>query len=747
MAVGGCSMKRWILAFLVMLAASPGWAAPRVIGPAKSYGDYTTSLVFSANDATDSSAIGVSGFCSVRATLQGSDALSLYAVTSSTATASSGTLLKAFTASTSPSNPLFTFTASTQYVKAVATSSSTGGSIMQIDCSPLVGTIGTDAAGLEGAYMTPTTLGYLANLKEFEGLDPTIPWTRYWIDPYGGSDSNPGTYDYPFKTLSKWKELAAFGTWFTIKNGGRDRPMYISQQTFPFPTTESCVVGETVTYDAGASTSRILDIDVAKAVIVFETLTGSRATAADVITTGSQSGASCSWTLGTRVPSIWDGTLALCSLDNTDSCSIANRYTGTGCTTGTCYSAIESQISLATTPVRYDGRIVSIIDAEDPINRPVIHSDKVSLGELDNTALGSNSDRNGLFIAGGSSSYGCLGVANIKVDAVIDDVISSHQEGCVKTLNVYADRVWNVANGSNNNVVTTHGGTSGRGGVISVNGGGVGYIYTDTQGSPVAPTSTGDSAAFMILINGDYLVDATNQSGTNGLAPMKATGGRMSFLDVDGYCRNLPGGTAGCQGWTVSASDGDSTFDFIRSMARTTNTSAGAAISLTGVSSNTIAAKIYRSSFHSNGTPSRGIFTNGSSGSISIDVKGTIFDNLDFYVYDFSSPATTLTGSISGVYDEDTTNIFHFANPGADYTTAASADAASGVAVLSDAYSIQTDATEYTTDFGGRCASTGECFDAYSETFSADFPEVIYDYLPIGIRGYLESGSRSYGAR
>lgn len=743
-------MKHFLYSLvLVFLAAAPAWSAPTLTPLNRPVSVSGGILYFGANDSADSAAVGVSGFCSVRASLQGSDAVSLYAITSATTAASSGTLLKAFTASTSPSNPIYTFTASTQWVKAVATSSSTGGSTVTIECSPLFGsTGGVDAAGVDGAYMTPTTTNYLSNLKNFEGLDQTIPWTRYWIDPYSGSDANPGTYERPFKTLSKWKEMAAFGTWFTIKNGGRDRPMYVSNQTYPFPTTESCVVGETVTYDAGGSTSRILDIDVAAGKIVFETLTGGSIDAADVITGGSQSGAACAWTLGTREPSIWDAAVVgtyLCSIDNTDTCTSGQRYTtGAHCAVGTCGAAIEAAIALDDTPTRYEGRIVTILDVEDPENRPIIHGDSLSLGELDNTALGSNSDRNGLFITDHANSYGCLGVANIITEKIIDDIISQHQEGCVRALNVYSRSVLNVANALNDNVITTHGGSSGRGGVVSVNGGGVDFRYSDSAGSPVAPTGV----SHMILIGGEYVTDLANTSDTDIFNIMGATGGNITAIGVDGFCKNLPALSNGCNGWAIAVSDGTSSFDFIRSVARTLEL--GAAASRAGISMQTsstysLSSKIYRSSFYSSPNAAWGIYSDVDSASGTLDIRGAIFDNLDIYMWDDSSPASSWSGTISGVYDNDGTNAWRFA--GSTVTTASAADALTPINVLSDSRSIQSDVTEYTTDFGNRCAATGECWDSYDETFYVDFAEVVYDYLPVGIRGYLESGSRNYGAR
>ena len=127
-------MKRWILALLVMLAASPGWAEPRISGPSKSYGPATTTVTFATGDTADSPAIAVSGFCSVRYQQSSGDDASLYAVTTADTATSSGVLLASFTSSTTAAT---TFVAGTRWVKAVATDATAGGSVMTIECAPM----------------------------------------------------------------------------------------------------------------------------------------------------------------------------------------------------------------------------------------------------------------------------------------------------------------------------------------------------------------------------------------------------------------------------------------------------------------------------------------------------------------------------------------------------------------------------------------------------------------------------------
>ncbi len=137
--------------FLVFLAAAPAWADPLVLpssGPVKTQ-SYT--IRFPINDTSDSPAIPVTGHCVARATIAGSDAFSLYAVTTVTTAATSGSLLQSFTTSSSPVSPLYEFDANTQWVKAVATTAATGGSTLIIDCAPkMAAGSGAGGSGIVG---------------------------------------------------------------------------------------------------------------------------------------------------------------------------------------------------------------------------------------------------------------------------------------------------------------------------------------------------------------------------------------------------------------------------------------------------------------------------------------------------------------------------------------------------------------------------------------------------------------------
>lgn len=154
-------MKRFLLFMAAVLVAWPviASAAPTVSPPASRYASSYT-VVFVAGDTSDSQAIPVSGFCSVRYQQSSGDDASLYAVTTADTAASSGTLIGAFTASTTTAT---TFTAGTRWVKAVATDATAGGSVMTIDCAPLTGSgRNNQDADNDGEYEYTT-------LRDFDG--------------------------------------------------------------------------------------------------------------------------------------------------------------------------------------------------------------------------------------------------------------------------------------------------------------------------------------------------------------------------------------------------------------------------------------------------------------------------------------------------------------------------------------------------------------------------------------------------
>lgn len=125
-----------LLLFAALWVATPARAAPRVTGPSILYGAQSYTLSFSAGDLSDSPAIGVSGSCSARFRQSGGDDVTLYAVTSATTPTASGTVLNAFTASTTAA---FEWNPGTIFVKARATDATAGGSELVVQCFPSLG--------------------------------------------------------------------------------------------------------------------------------------------------------------------------------------------------------------------------------------------------------------------------------------------------------------------------------------------------------------------------------------------------------------------------------------------------------------------------------------------------------------------------------------------------------------------------------------------------------------------------------
>lgn len=123
--------SRTILILVSTMLAGSAFAAPHVLTQKTSYG-VEHVLTFRASDLADSPAMSVSGTCSVRVVISGSSAVSLYANVLVTDAASSGTLLGAFSASTTTAT---TFKPGTLWVKAVATNAATAGSVMSIVCT------------------------------------------------------------------------------------------------------------------------------------------------------------------------------------------------------------------------------------------------------------------------------------------------------------------------------------------------------------------------------------------------------------------------------------------------------------------------------------------------------------------------------------------------------------------------------------------------------------------------------------
>ncbi len=138
-----------LLFFLALLMTAPAWSKPLVLPANNPARTQTITIQFLIADTADSEAIAVSGFCSVRYQQASGDDVSLYSISASATAASSGTLLRAFTASTTTP---YEFRPGTFWVKAKATDATAGGSILEIECSPAMGGGGDGDADNDGLY-------------------------------------------------------------------------------------------------------------------------------------------------------------------------------------------------------------------------------------------------------------------------------------------------------------------------------------------------------------------------------------------------------------------------------------------------------------------------------------------------------------------------------------------------------------------------------------------------------------------
>lgn len=588
--------------------------------------------------------------------------------------------------------------------------------------------------GLVGYQMTWQTVDYMSRMVMFEGLDPAIPWRRFYIDPYAGDDANSGGYDDPIRTLGEWKRRATFGSWFVVKN--RDRDPVFSNRTFSyFVEAGACRIDETVMHDSG-QLSRILDIDPNHRVVVFETL-GSVRLESDSQFVGQESG--CRWRTAERTPTIWDETTTVCHTDPARVCQVGPQCPRSGpcpthCLAGSiCVGAASASIVLDETPPSYQGRVVTVIAPEDPRRQIRVHGDGQPLSVV-------STDRQGLFIALGNDSYGCLGVVGFHGERIRDDFVSQHEEGCVRTLNVGAFQIVNVNGDINNNVFTTHGGTAGRGGLITVNGYGSTDVHSVLAGSPIAPTG----ASYSIHIGrGRIESNLENQIDLGTTSPLSSTGGRIWIVGHEFACVNLRAGANGCHGASVYASSTAATsFTAIRAIFRHAGLPSLSGVKLQAVTGRSLSAKLYQVT----STGGRLITTISDRGPIDLDVRGAIFANADYYVFDYSNSLGSVNAVVDGVFDEDGLPRFFFKRMPIITVDEARTIAGQSWSLFTRS-SRQTDSEEFIDDGSLACAPTGECFRKYDETYSTASPVVIWDYLSRGITGFTESGIRNFGAR
>ena len=206
-------MKVLLFLVAVLLAALPAHSKP-TSGVATTSASFSHNVRFNANDAEDSDAMGVAGTCRAAIELAGSDVVSLYHVPTADTAAASGDLIVTFT---STSDASLAFTAKYLYVKAVSTTSATGGSKLNISCSntQLSSNAVTVVSSFEemnavmrandqvdaGTYTELDRVNVHVKLSEDFVADPTRT-TPYTIQlPRGGADHGLVTIDFGNNTM------------------------------------------------------------------------------------------------------------------------------------------------------------------------------------------------------------------------------------------------------------------------------------------------------------------------------------------------------------------------------------------------------------------------------------------------------------------------------------------------------------------------------------------------------------------
>jgi hypothetical protein len=127
-------VSRILVFLLLMVLASPAWAAPSVTqgGGTKSQ-SYTITIL--QGDTSDSKALPVDGICTVRARIAGSDVVEVWGVNAVATAATSGTQVG--TDITSSTTIPIVERPGTFFWKVKGITATTGGSQVQIDCNPL----------------------------------------------------------------------------------------------------------------------------------------------------------------------------------------------------------------------------------------------------------------------------------------------------------------------------------------------------------------------------------------------------------------------------------------------------------------------------------------------------------------------------------------------------------------------------------------------------------------------------------
>ena len=145
--------------------------------------------------------------------------------------------------------------------------------------------------GLVAGVGDEQTLELLYGLREFEGLQ--LDQFPFWIffDPYWGDDhANDGSYLSPYRSIAKMKQVCGSYTRCSVK--GQDRVFSpLTLHMTGIAAGKAYLKGETVTWDAGASSGTVLDWYVPLAILVIDQDAGAPPVDGELALVGQSSGA------------------------------------------------------------------------------------------------------------------------------------------------------------------------------------------------------------------------------------------------------------------------------------------------------------------------------------------------------------------------------------------------------------------------------------------------------------------------
>ena len=594
-----------------------------------------------------------------------------------------------------------------------------------------------DPYGMVGTQATQQTLGALRDLPEFMGLAPEIPWHYIYVDPYYGSDSNPGTEQEPIQTLDEAKARTNYAARVRLISGRIFSPLMFDYST---NLTGQCIVGETVTYNTTLQ-ARILAIDPEADIIVFQTVRpADPATSVDDLDnadtpTGDVSG--CTWS------------------------SLAGK-------TSTIGDAYNAPVNIDNMPASLQDRIVALWESwPNPEIEAKVNCDGINVtNPFDDATL--------WFSNTTDTDSGYFGGQNIRMDECAGDAIANNFRGKVRLLNV---TVWNnrQADGTtgdstqdiiNANCATTH--INGKLDVVNLRC--LNHAPTSgTAGSAIAPTASG-GASEMVLIGFDPIYEDDSIAGAAN-SVMAGTGGHNVVIGHDFLTMDTTPSQS-MSGATLRNSDGPATYEFAKMVFKSNNQGSN---SLGGIrwfaanSTDLLKIRCYQCTF-TGGPIAINPAEQGSSLNWDAELRGIIADEFGSSgerVIDHQPAGGDCADSrlvITGVYDDNndgtSTNDWDIAGTSGvdDRATAQStADAAGCGDNQASAWSLfetasvdanNTDSFDGDARYACDQATPAGCYQLFDETWTITLPHCLYDYLPTPICSVSGGGvDQNAGAR